>query len=169
MLDKLVDIYDEPYADSSAIPTYRVCQLARRHVTVALSGDGGDEDFIGYRRYKLFAMEERLRSRLPAGVRRHVFGALGRWYPKLDWAPRVLRGKTTFQALARGTVDAYLHGVSHATEEMRDLLFTHRSSASCRVTARAKSSTGTCATRRSRIRSRSCNTWTTRRTCPATS
>jgi asparagine synthase (glutamine-hydrolysing) len=123
LLDQLVDIYDEPYADSSAIPTYRVCQLARRHVTVALSGDGGDEDFIGYRRYKLFAMEERFRSRLPAGLRQHVFGALGRWYPKLDWAPRVLRGKTTFQGLARGTVDAYLHGVSHATEEMRNLLF----------------------------------------------
>ena len=79
LLEQLVDIYDEPYADSSAIPTYRVCQLARRHVTVALSGDGGDEDFIGYRRYKLFAMEEQFRSRLPAGFRRHVFGALGRW------------------------------------------------------------------------------------------
>lgn len=123
LLESLVDIYDEPYADSSAIPTYRVCELARKHVTVALSGDGGDENFIGYRRYKLFAMEERFRNRIPQSFRRHVFGALGRWYPKLDWAPRVLRGKTTFQALARGTVDAYLHGVSHATEEMRALLF----------------------------------------------
>ena len=89
LLEKLVDIYDEPYADSSAIPTYRVCQLARRHVTVALSGDGGDEDFIGYRRYRLFAMEERLRSKLPLAVRKPIFGALGRLYPKLDWAPRV--------------------------------------------------------------------------------
>jgi len=97
LLDQLVGIYDEPYADSSAIPTYRVCQLARRHVTVALSGDGGDEDFIGYRRYKLFAMEEAVRSRVPEGVRRAVFGPLGRWYPKLDWAPRFVRGKTTFR------------------------------------------------------------------------
>jgi asparagine synthase (glutamine-hydrolysing) len=123
LLDQLVGIYDEPYADSSAIPTYRVCQLARRHVTVALSGDGGDEDFIGYRRYRLFAMEEAVRSRVPEGVRRAVFGPLGRWYPKLDWAPRFVRGKTTFQALARGTVDAYLHGVSICSQEMRAQLY----------------------------------------------
>jgi asparagine synthase (glutamine-hydrolysing) len=123
LLDKLVGLYDEPYADSSAIPTYRVCQLARRHVTVALSGDGGDENFIGYRRYRLLAMEDRWRKRLPPGVRRAVFGPLGRWYPKLDMAPRVLRAKTTFQALARDTVDAYLHGVSITSEELRGQLF----------------------------------------------
>lgn len=123
LLEKLVDIYDEPYADSSAIPTYRVCQLARRHVTVALSGDGGDEDFIGYRRYRLFAMEERLRSRLPLAVRKPIFGALGRMYPKLDWAPQFVRGKTTFQALARDTVDAYMHAISIAEEHTRGQLY----------------------------------------------
>ena len=123
LLERLVDVYDEPYADSSAIPTYRVCELGRRHVTVALSGDGGDENFIGYRRYRLFAMEERMRARLPAGVRRAIFGPLGRWYPKLDRAPQVLRGKTTFQALARETVDAYLHAVSVCADEVRLGLF----------------------------------------------
>jgi len=123
LLDRLVGIYDEPYADSSAIPTYRVCELARRHVTVALSGDGGDENFIGYRRYRLFAAEEAVRRRLPQGLRRAVFGPLGRWYPKLDWAPRVLRAKTTFQALARETTEAYLHGVSICSDELRAQLF----------------------------------------------
>jgi asparagine synthase (glutamine-hydrolysing) len=123
LLDKLVGTYDEPFADSSAIPTYRVCGLARKHVTVALSGDGGDENFIGYRRYKLFAMEERLRAAFPTWFRSSIFGSLGRFYPKLDWAPRIVRGKTTFQALARDTVDAYLHGVSIFPEEGRDWLF----------------------------------------------
>ena len=123
LLDKLVSIYDEPYADSSAIPTYRVCELARKYVTVALSGDGGDENFIGYRRYQLLNMEEKLRARVPLKVRQAIFGPLGRWYPKLDWAPRIFRGKTTFQALARDTADAYLHGVSLSSEEMRSSLF----------------------------------------------
>jgi len=124
LLDDLVRSYDEPYADSSAIPTYRVCELARRHVTVALSGDGGDEDFIGYRRYKLFAMEELLRKRMPLAARRAIFGPLGRLYPKLDWAPRVLRGKSTFQALARDSVDAYCHSVSVCSSDLREMLYT---------------------------------------------
>ncbi|KAI1694847.1 asparagine synthase domain-containing protein [Ditylenchus destructor] len=101
LIDTLARLYDEPYADSSAIPTYRVCQLARKHVTVALSGDGGDESFGGYRRYKLHMMEERMRASLPLGLRKPLFGTLGKLYPKADWAPRVFRAKTTFQALAR--------------------------------------------------------------------
>jgi asparagine synthase (glutamine-hydrolysing) len=123
LLEKLVGLYDEPFADSSAIPTYRVCKLARQHVTVALSGDGGDEDFLGYRRYRLFAMEQAMRSRVPGAVRKPLFGALGRWYPKLDWAPRVFRGKTTFEALARDPAKAYLHGVSIFPDEGRRRLF----------------------------------------------
>jgi asparagine synthase (glutamine-hydrolysing) len=123
LLDQLASIYDEPFADSSAIPTYRVCQLARKHVTVALSGDGGDENFIGYRRYKLFQIEERVRAPLPLAIRRPVFGALGRWYPKLDWAPRVFRAKTTFESLARCASEGYRHGVTITSDAGRDALY----------------------------------------------
>jgi asparagine synthase (glutamine-hydrolysing) len=125
LIDELAQLYDEPYADSSAIPTYRVCQLARKHVTVALSGDGGDESFAGYRRYRLHLMEERMRASLPLGLRRPVFGLLGRVYPKADWAPRVFRAKSTFEALARDSVDAYLHSVSILRDGMRRELFSN--------------------------------------------
>ena len=123
LIDKLVDLYDEPFADSSALPTYRVCELARKRVTVALSGDGGDETFGGYRRYKLHLMEEQFRSALPLSLRKMIFGPLGALYPKLDWAPRPLRGKTTFQALARDPVQAYFHSVSILRDDERQALY----------------------------------------------
>ena len=123
LIDTLARLYDEPYADSSAIPTYRVCQLARKHVTVALSGDGGDESFGGYRRYRMHLMEERMRAALPAAIRQPLFGLLGRVYPKADWAPRVLRAKTTFEGMGRTAVEAYFHSVSILRGPMREQLF----------------------------------------------
>jgi len=123
LIDTLARLYDEPFADSSAIPTYRVSQLARKRVTVALSGDGGDESFGGYRRYRMHLMEERLRAAMPYGLRKPLFGTLGRLYPKLDWSPRFLRGKTTFEGLARNAVQAYFHSVSILRAPMRAELF----------------------------------------------
>jgi len=123
LIDTLARLYDEPYADSSAIPTYRVCQLARKHVTVALSGDGGDETFGGYRRYRMHMMEERMRQALPYALRKPLFGTLGKLYPKADWAPRVFRAKTTFEGLARTSVEAYFHSVSILRDPMRDQMF----------------------------------------------
>ena len=126
LIDTLAGLFDEPFADSSAIPTYRVCELARQHVTVALSGDGGDEMLGGYRRYRLHLMEERLRSALPLRVRAPLFGALGRLYPKADWAPRMFRAKTTFEGLARSAVSSYFHTVSLMRGPMREALFSPR-------------------------------------------
>ena len=124
LVDTLASLYDEPYADSSAMPTYRVCQLARKSVTVALSGDGGDENFGGYRRYRWHMNEEKIRSLLPLGLRRPIFSVAGKLYPKADWAPRMFRAKTTLQALARNSVEAYFHSVSLMSDEMRGQLFT---------------------------------------------
>jgi asparagine synthase (glutamine-hydrolysing) len=104
--------YDEPFADSSALPTYFVSQVAREKVTVALSGDGGDENFAGYRRYFMDQQENRMRGILPLGIRRAVFGPLSVLYPKMDWAPRFLRAKTTFQSLASDHVEGYFATMS---------------------------------------------------------
>ena len=123
LIDTLAWLYDEPFADSSALPTYRVCQMARKHVTVALSGDGGDESLGGYRRYRMHLGEERVRNLLPHGLRRPLFGALGQVYPKADWAPRPLRAKTTFQAMAMDSVQAYHHSMSHLRADQRKALF----------------------------------------------
>ena len=123
LLDTLAAVYDEPFSDSSALPTYRVCELARTQVTVALSGDGGDENFAGYRRYRLHAWESSLRARLPLSLRKRVFGLLGGIYPKADWAPRPLRAKTTLQALAHDDVEAYYHSVSITPAAMRQRLY----------------------------------------------
>ncbi|MET0025188.1 MAG: XrtA/PEP-CTERM system amidotransferase [Sedimenticola sp.] len=123
LIDTLSGLYDEPYADSSAIPTYRVCELAKKRVTVALSGDGGDENFAGYRRHRWHMLEEKVRGPMPGLLRRPVFGFLGRYYPKLDWAPKLLRAKTTFQAIARDSYSAYMHSVSFISDQHRDRLF----------------------------------------------
>jgi len=123
LIDRLASVYDEPYADSSALPTYRLCELARKHVTVALSGDGGDESFGGYRRYQIHLREEQLRNVLPLGLRRPVFGALGSVYPQALWAPKVLRAKATFQTLARDSVQAYFNLIAVVDDPTRRRLF----------------------------------------------
>jgi len=112
LVSKLAWHYDEPFADSSAVPTYYVSKVAREHVTVVLSGDGGDENFAGYRRYKMALWEDGLRNRIPEPVRRGIIGPMGRMYPKMDWAPRVFRAKNTLQSLARSPIDGYFYGVS---------------------------------------------------------
>lgn len=122
-IDTLAAAFDEPFADASALPTLRVCQLARETVTVALSGDGADEAFAGYRRYKFQAAEERVRAILPEGLRTSLFGALGRHYPKADWAPQFMRAKSTFQALASDGAEAYARSVSVVPAELRQRFF----------------------------------------------
>ena len=124
LIDRLTAAFDEPFADASALATYRVCELAREEVTVALSGDGADEAFAGYRRYKFQAAEERVRALLPRGLSSTAFGTLGRFYPKADWAPRSLRAKTTLLALADDGATAYARSVGVTTPALRQHLFT---------------------------------------------
>jgi asparagine synthase (glutamine-hydrolysing) len=122
-IDTLAAIFDEPFADASALPTWRVSQLARETVTVALSGDGADEAFAGYRRQVFQAHEERARRWLPAGFRRSVLGGLGAVYPKADWAPRALRLKTTLLSLAGTGAEGYARALAVTPAELRMPLY----------------------------------------------
>ncbi|ABC63455.1 XrtA/PEP-CTERM system amidotransferase [Erythrobacter litoralis] len=123
-VDLLAGMFDEPFADASALPTWRVCQLAREHVTVALSGDGADEAFAGYRRQVFHAREEQVRSILPQALRGPILGGLGRIWPKADWAPRPLRAKSTLQALGATGEEGYARALAVTAPEMRSQLYT---------------------------------------------
>ncbi|AXU19991.1 asparagine synthetase B [Novosphingobium sp. THN1] len=124
LVDRLAQMFDEPFADASALPTFRVCELAREHVTVALSGDGADEAFAGYRRQTFQHREEQARSLLPAAVRKPVFGTLGRLWPKADWAPRPFRAKTTLVSLAGSGEEGYARALAVTSADLRDTLYT---------------------------------------------
>ena len=112
MIDQLARVMGEPFADASALPNFLVAGLARSRVTVALSGDGGDELFAGYRRHAFHLREERARALLPAALRTLILGPAARWWPKLDWAPRPLRAKATLESLATDTAGAYLRSMT---------------------------------------------------------
>ncbi|MBI4528306.1 MAG: asparagine synthase (glutamine-hydrolyzing) [Deltaproteobacteria bacterium] len=123
ILDRLVWHFDEPFGDSSMVPTYYLSEAARERVTVCLSGDGGDENFAGYRRYRFDLLENRIRSVIPAGLRSPLFGTLGRLYPKADWLPQIFRAKTLLTNLSLSPEKAYFHSVSWFGPEMKRVLY----------------------------------------------
>jgi asparagine synthase (glutamine-hydrolysing) len=129
-IDEQAAIFGEPFADTSAVPTGRVSELARRGVTVALSGDAGDELFAGYRRYRFHMAAQGMRARIPDGIRQPLFDLLGRLYPKLDRAPRWLRAKTTFQELSVDEAEGYYRTVCKMPDAVRAGLFSRGLSSS---------------------------------------
>jgi asparagine synthase (glutamine-hydrolysing) len=112
MLDTLVKHFDEPFGDSSAIPMLYLSRMTRRYVTVALSGDGADELFGGYRRYYFGVLEEKLREKFPGWFRRSVIHAGAQCYPKFDFLPRPFRAKTLLGNLSQEIGDAYFTSMS---------------------------------------------------------
>ncbi len=124
VLPKLVWHYDEPFADSSAIPTWYVSELTRRHVTVALTGDGGDELFAGYPRYRAVWLASRF-DRLPSAAKRLLAGG---YWQRLPASPRQKsirrRLKRFTESLAMPWVRRYLEWVSIFGEARRADLYT---------------------------------------------
>ena len=115
-------LFGEPFGEPSSVPTLAVSRLARRHVTVALSGDGGDEVFGGYRRYRWHRVAEAVRAFLPAGARRCVLGGLARAYPKLDRAPRWLRAKHTLTEISLDSALGYYRTLARVHHDQRRAL-----------------------------------------------
>jgi asparagine synthase (glutamine-hydrolysing) len=125
VLEEIVWHLDEPFADASAIPTYYVSKMARQKVTVALSGDGGDEIFAGYiNRYYMNRLEDRIRKDLPHFVKHNILGAMGELYPKADFLPRPLRLKRFLSNLSRTFEQAYFRDMSfYFLPEMKEKLY----------------------------------------------
>ena len=124
VLPTLVRHYGEPYADSSAIPTFQVARLTRQHVTVALSGDGGDECFAGYERY----LADRLAGwyrRIPRPLRACVIEPIVRLVPqRLPLGKRVAQARRFLLTASQPWDKHYLRCVSYFSPELKNELYT---------------------------------------------
>jgi asparagine synthase (glutamine-hydrolysing) len=126
VLPTLVEHYGEPYADSSAIPTYYVSKETRKHVTVALNGDGGDESFAGYERYAAMRLAERY-QKFPAFLRKPLVELPLSIIPAPQANRNRLRSAKRFvKAAALPKTTRYLNWVSGISPELKDQLYTDR-------------------------------------------
>ena len=116
VIDELIWHFDEPFADSSAIPTYYVSKLAREYVTVVLSGDGGDELFAGYTRYAVDLKRQGF-ERLPRFVRQNLMKSLS------EHLPHGARGRNFLYNVALDPIDRYIDNISIFTKLNRRLLY----------------------------------------------
>ncbi len=123
VIDKLVWHYDEPFGDSSAVPTWYLSELTRSEVTVALSGDGGDELFAGYDRYRALWLSQYLQKLFPI----HRIPGIGQLQRLPDSNRRrsiVRRGKRFLEALGQPAARRYLNWLQIFPESLRAAMYT---------------------------------------------
>jgi len=118
ILSKLVYHFDEPFADSSAIPTYYVSKMAKEEVTVALSGDGGDEFFAGYNSYQFDTAQDRVRRMIPTFIKRYLLHPLVSHYPKF------LRAKKYLTSISSSFEEALFLSKAIYDSEMKQKFYT---------------------------------------------
>jgi asparagine synthase (glutamine-hydrolysing) len=123
LLPKLVRHYGEPFADHSAIPSFYLAEMAREHVTVALTGDGGDEAFGGYGRYANATMLRRL-DRLPAALRRRIAAAGARVRPDGNLTSPRNRLRRASALLSLSPQERYVRAMSRFGPSLRDTVYT---------------------------------------------
>ncbi|HYQ90080.1 MAG TPA: asparagine synthase (glutamine-hydrolyzing) [Candidatus Binatia bacterium] len=123
LLDAMAWHFDEPFADPSAVPTFVLCARARKRVTVCLSGDGGDESFGGYRRYRDNESSQAVRRLMPVGNADALLAAVGRWAPEGKWVPKPLRLRSLFRDASEGPQASYANVMSICDAESRRRLF----------------------------------------------
>jgi asparagine synthase (glutamine-hydrolysing) len=119
---RLPAVFDEPFGDVSAVPSLAVCAHARTGVTVALTGDGGDEALAGYRRYGFHLAQEPFRRALPAAVRARTLRPLSEAFPRGAWLPKPLRARTSLKELSLDAAGAYARMAQASPAEVRERL-----------------------------------------------
>jgi asparagine synthase (glutamine-hydrolysing) len=121
LLERVAEVFDEPFGDEAALPTLLVCEATRKHVTVALVGDGGDEAFGGYERYRAYELAGRI-PRLAAAAGRSALGAV----PAARRAPRstLFRARRFLDAAAQPEAERYARLVEVFPLELRQALWT---------------------------------------------
>jgi asparagine synthase (glutamine-hydrolysing) len=122
IVDKLSYQYDEPFSDSSAVPTWYLCELTRKHVTVALSGDGGDELFGGYERYRALMLSQSLQRWLPLDWLKQS-GILSRLPDSSARRSFFRRVRRFCEALGQPPVERYMNWIQIFGEAQRLDLF----------------------------------------------